>query len=171
MGGSTNKRSPDKLGRALSLAFAISLLVAIASCIGLAASFIKPILDMHELYRIASWTRTAGSWFLGSYLIAALAFLGTFGTSTKVKITDWESRGLKVIFMACFLIVMFSPHTYVYPQAAGWITKSKAGTFDISSDLAKEYLWRAVRMWSAIPLSATLLVIAFTREFERQARQ
>src|SRR5229473_2115516 len=130
MGAAAIDASTHKLRRALSLAFAISLLVAIASCIGLAASFIKPILDLHKLYRIASWTRTAGSWFLGSYLIAALAFLGAFGTSTKVKITDWESRGLKVIFMARFLIVMFSPQTYVYPQAAGWITKSKAGTFD-----------------------------------------
>ena len=161
--------STDKLRLAVTLAFAISVLVAIASCIGLAASFIQPPLDLHELYRIANWTRTAGFWFLGSYLIAGFTFLGAAGTSTTVKTSDWESRGLKVIFMVCFLVVMFSPHTYVYPEAAGWITKSKAGTFSISSDVAKEYLWRAVRMWSAIPLSLSLLVIAFTREFTRQA--
>jgi hypothetical protein len=156
--------SNDILRRALIVGSTISLLVAIASCIGLAASFIKPSLDLHELYRISNTSRTAGFYFLGDYLIAGFAFLGVSSAPPTVSTQGWESRVLNLICAVCFLFIVFSPHTYVYPEAAGWVTKSKAGTFSISSDLAKEYLWRAVRMWSAIPLCLSLSAVAFTRK-------
>jgi hypothetical protein len=54
------------LRRGLMVGSAISLLFAIAGCIGLAASFIKPALGIIELYRIANLTRTAGFCVLGS---------------------------------------------------------------------------------------------------------
>jgi hypothetical protein len=150
----------------------ISLLVAIAGCIGLAASFVKPTLDLHELYRISSLARTAGFWFLGIYLIAGFAFPNPPAARMNAKkAASWGQSVLMIIGVVCFLLIMFSPHTYVYPEVGGWVTKSKAGTFSISSDVAKEYLWRAVRMWSAIPLCLSLSVIAFTRRFLRQGLQ
>jgi hypothetical protein len=161
------KASSDILRRSLIVGSTISLLVAIASCIGLAAPFIKPTLDLHELYRISSLTRTAGFCFLGSYLVAGFAFPNEAAAS--VKTSSLEPRVLKIIFVVCFLVIVFSPHTYVYPEAIGWVTKSKAGTFSVSSDVAREYLWRAVRMWSAIPLCLSLSVIAFARGFSLQA--
>jgi hypothetical protein len=118
--------STDMLRRVVTVGFAISLLVAIAGCTGLAASFIKPTLDLHALYRIASLTRTAGFCLLGSYLISGFAFLGAAPTLTNVMVSGWTSRVLKIICVVCFLLVMFSPHTYVYPEAGGWVTKSKA---------------------------------------------
>lgn len=162
------KASTDTLRRAVAVGSTISLLVAIASCVGLAASFIKPNLALPELYRVASSTRTAGFCFLGSYLISGFAFLGAAPTGMNVKASSWESRVLKVVCSVCFLLIVFSPHTYVYPDAGGWITKSKAGTFSIPSGVAKEYLWRAVRMWSAIPLCGSLYVITFARQFARK---
>jgi uncharacterized membrane protein len=161
--------SSDMLRRAVAVGSAISLLVAIASCVGLAASFIQPDLGLPKLYRIASLTRSVGFCFLGSYLVAGLAFpkLATMRVNAKTTST-WERSVLVIIGVVCCLLVMFSPHTYVYPDAGGWITKSKAGTFSITSGVAKEYLWRAVRMWSAIPLCGSLYVITFARQFARK---
>jgi len=162
--------STDILRRALIVGSTISLLVVIASCIGLVASFVKPALDLHELYRISSLARTASFWFLGSYLVAGFAFPNSAGTRMKAtKTPSWEQSVLMIIGVVCFLLIMFSSHTYVYPEAGGWITKSKAGTFSISSEVAKLYLWRSVRMSSAILLCLSLSVIAFTRKFARQA--
>jgi len=155
--------SSDILRRSLIVGSAISLLVAIASVMGLAASFIKPTLDLHSLYRMSSLTRTAGFCFLGGYLVAGFAFPNEAAAS--VKTSSLEPRILKIIFAACLLVTVFSPHTYVYPEAIGWVTKSKAGTFSVSSDVAREYLWRAVRISSAILLCTSLSVIAFARKF------
>ena len=158
--------------RALIVGSIISLLVTIVSCIGLAASFVKPTLDLHQLHRISSLARTAGFWLLGIYVIAGFAFPNQTVAGMNAKRTSsWEQRALVIIGVGCFLLIIFSPHTYVYPEAEGWVTKSKAGTFSISSDVAKEYLWRTVRMWSAIPLCLSLSVIAFTRRFLRQGLQ
>jgi hypothetical protein len=82
-----------------------------------------------------------------------------------------ESKGLNIICFICFLVIIFSPHTYVYPQGGGWITKTKAGTFSISSDMAIQYLWRALRMWSAIPLCLSISAAAFTWRFVRPTSQ
>ena len=161
--------SSNTLRRARIAGFAIALLVAIASCFGLAASFLKPSIGLFELYRIASFTRTAGFWFLGGYLISGFAFLGAAPKCADVKIPSWESRGLKIVCAICFLIIVFSPHTYVYPEVRGWVTKTKVGAFSISSDVAREYLWRAVRMWSAIPLCPSLAALAFLRRFAHNA--
>jgi hypothetical protein len=163
--------STDILRRAAAAAFVIAVLVALASCLGLAISFVKPTLELHKLYRVSSLARTAGFWFLGSYVVAGFAFLGAPSSPTNVKTRSWESRALNILCGVCFLLIVLSPHTYVYPEAAGWVTKSKAGTFSISSDVAKEYLWRAVRMWSAIPLCLSLMIISFTREVMRRPRQ
>jgi uncharacterized membrane protein len=161
--------STDILRRALIVGSTISLLVVIASCIGLAASFVKPALDLHELYRISSVARTASFWFLGSYLVAGFAIPNPPAAGMRAKKTSsWEQRVLMIIGIVCFLLIMFSPHTYVYPEAGGWVTKSKAGTFSISSDVAREYLWRGARVSSAIPLCLSLSVIAFSRKFARQ---
>ena len=154
--------------RALIVASTISALVAVASCIGLAASFIRPSLDLYELSRISTLIRTAGFCFLGIYIVAGFAFPNEAAAPTNAKASSWPSTILKIICGACFLVVVLSPHTYVYPEPAGWVTKSKAGTFGISSDVAREYLWRAVRMWSAIPLSLALITIDFTRKFVRR---
>jgi hypothetical protein len=152
--------------------FAISLLVAIASCIGLAASFVKPALDLQELYRISSLTRKGSFLFLGGYLIVGFVIPNppAAGVSVK-KASSWEQRVLMIIGIVCFLLIMFSPYTYVYPEAGGWITKSKAGTFSILSDVAREYLWRDVRTSSAIPLCLSLSAIALIRQFARQTPQ
>jgi len=147
----------------------VSSLVAIASCIGLAASFLKPSMGLFELYRTASLMRTAGFWFLGIYLISGFALLSAAPKSANLKVSSWESRGLKIICVICFLIIILSPYTYVYPNAGAWVTKSKAGTFSISNDVAAEYLWRTVRMWSAIPLCGSLFVISFVRDLVRRA--
>ena len=157
------------LRRALIVGSMISLLVTIASCIGLAASFVRPTLDLHRLHRISTFARTTGFWLLGIYLIAGFASPNQAVAGMNAKRTSsWEQSVLVIIGVLCFLLIILSSHTYVYPEAAGWVTKSKAGTFSISSDLAKEYLWRGVRMWSAIPLCLSLSVIAFTRRFLRQ---
>ena len=156
------------LRRALIVASRISVLVAIASCIGVAGSFIRPTLDLHYLYRISTLTRTAGFCLLGVYIVAGFAFPNK-AARMSVKASDWASTVLKIICGICILLVVLSPHTYIYPAASGWTTKSKAGTFSVSNEIAKEYLWRSVRMWSAIPLSIALLMIDFTRRFLRQA--
>jgi hypothetical protein len=155
------------LRRALIVASTISVLVVFASCIGVAGSFIRPTLGLHQLYRISTLTRTAGFCFLATYIVAGFAFPSK-AARTSLRASDWVSRVLKIICGTCILLVMLSPHTYIYPAAAGWITKSKAGTFGVSDDVAREYLWRAVRMWSSIPLGIALLVIDFTRRFLRQ---
>jgi hypothetical protein len=156
------------LRRILIAGSAVSLTVAVVACVGLAASFIQPTLDLRELYRIASLTREVGFFFLGSYLISGFAFLGAAPTGADVAMSGWWWRVVKTICALCFVLILLSPHTYVYPNAGGWITKSKAGAFNIPSGTAREYLWRAVRMWSAIPLCGSLYVITFTRQFVRR---
>lgn len=153
--------------RALVLATTMSGLVVFASCVGVAVSFIKPTMGLPQLYRISSLTRTIGFCFLAIYIIAGFAF-SREAARTTVKPSDWVSRALTISCATCILLVVLSPHTYIYPAESGWITRSKAGTFSVSNDVAREYLWRAVRMWSAIPLGIGLLVIDFTRKFGRQ---
>ena len=160
--------SPDALRRILIGGAAISLPVAVAACVGLAASFIQPTLDLRELYRIATLTRGAGFFFLGGYLISGFAFLGAAPAGTDLTMSGRWWRVVKAACAICFLLILLSPHTYVYPDAGGWITKSKAGAFNIPSGTAKEYLWRAVRMWSAIPLCGSLYAITFARQFARR---
>jgi hypothetical protein len=164
------KPSTDNLRRALLAASAISLPIVIASCIGVAASFIQPTLDLLDLYRVASLTRTAGFCFLVGYLISGFAFLSAVPPRADMNMSGWWWRLLTIVCALCFLLILLSPHTYVYPSSGGWITKSKAGTFSVSSELAKEYLWRAVRMWSVIPLCGSLYVITFTSQFGRPTR-
>lgn len=160
------------LRRALGVGSMIALPFAIASCVGLAASFVKPAVDLHELYRISNLARTTSFWFLGGYLIAGFAFPNFARPRMNAKKpSSWEHSALMIISILCFLIIMFSPHTYVYAEAGGWITKSKAGTFPISSEMANVYLWRSVRMSSAILLCLSLAVINFKRNFARQGPQ
>ena len=162
--------SSDNLRRALIVGLIISLLVAIASSIGLAASFVQPSLDLHELYRVSGLTRTAGFCFLGIYLIAGFAFpKPVVARMNPKKAARWEQMVQMIVGLICFLLIVISPHGYVYPEAEGWVTKSKAGTFSISSDVAKEYLWRGVRMWSAIPFYLSLSAAAFMRKFSRRS--
>jgi hypothetical protein len=162
------KASDNTLRRVLIAGSAISLLVAVASCVGLAASFIQPALETHDLYSAATFTREAGFFLLGGYLVSGFAFLGAAPQRADVSMSGWSWRVLKVICALCFVLILLGPHTYVYPEAGEWITKSKAGTSNISSGMAREYLWRAVRMWSAIPLCGSLYVIVFARQFVRR---
>jgi hypothetical protein len=161
--------SSDALRRALIVGSILSLLVAIASSIGLAASFVQPTLDLHKLHRISTLTRTIGFCFLAIYIAAGFAFPNNAAVREKVKASNWGSTALKTVCGACFLLIIFSPYTYVYPQADGWVTKSKAGTFTISSEVAREYLWRDVRTWSAIPFCLSLSAAAFMQKFSRRS--
>lgn len=159
--------SPAILRRALIVASTISVLVAFASCIGVAGSFIRPILDLHRLYRIATLTRTASFCFLAAYIVAGFAFPSGAAARSRPQASSWASTVLKVLCGACFLFVVLSPHTYIYPDSSGWITKSKAGVFSVSNSVAREYLWRDLRVSSSIALGVALLVINFTLRFLR----
>lgn len=161
--------SSDTLRRALIVGSILSLLVAIASSIGLAASFVQPALDLHKHYRISTLTRTISFCFLASYIAAGFAFPNKAAAHESVKVSNRGSTALKIVCGACFLLIMLSPYTYVYPQLDGWVTKSKAGTFSISSDVAREYLWRDVRMSSAIPFCLSLSAAGFMRKISRRS--
>ncbi len=163
--------SIDTLRRLATLGLVASLLVAAASCVGLLASFVKPTLELPHLYRISTLTREIGFGMLAAYIVAGFALPTTVEARATAKISNWKSKALSIIVLGCFVIIIFSPHTYVYPQAGGWVTKSKAGTFSISADIAKHYLWRAVRMWSAIPFCLSLAIMAFTWRLARQTPQ
>jgi len=163
--------SNDTLRRLGTLGLIGSLLVAAPSCAGLLASFVEPTLELPQLYRISTLTREVGFCMLAAYIVAGFALPKQVDARATPKISNWKSKALSIIVLGCFVIIIFSPHTYVYPQAGGWITKSKAGTFSISADVAKHYLWRAVRMWSAILFCLSLAAIAFTWRLARQARQ
>jgi hypothetical protein len=161
--------SSDKLRHGLIVGSILSLLVAIASSIGLAASIVQPALDLHELYRLSTLTRTIGFCFLASYVVAGFAFPNKIARQRERKSLKLDSTALKIICGACFLLIMLSPYTYVYPQADRWITKSKAGTFSVSSEVAREYLWRDVRTWSAIPFCLSFSAATFMRKFSRRS--
>jgi hypothetical protein len=163
--------SKDTLRRLATLALVVSLLVAIASCVGLLASFVEPALELSHLYWISTLTREIGFCMLAAYIIAGFALPTKADPRATANMSGWTSKALSIIVLGCFVIIIFSPHTYVYPQAGGWITKSKAGTFSISADIARHYLWRAVRMWSAIPFGVSLAAMAFMWKLARQAPQ
>ena len=145
--------------------------VAIASCFGLLASFVAPMLDLRQLYRMSVLTREIGFCVLAAYIVAGFALPPTTiaAASGTEKMSSWKSKAVNSIVLGCFLVVVFSPHTYVYPQAGGWITKSKAGTFNISSDVARQYLWRALRMWSTISFCLSFSAIGFPWKLARRA--
>ncbi len=161
--------SSDALRRALIVGSILSLLVAIASFVGLAASFVQPTLDLHKLHRVSTLTRTIGFCFLAMFIAAGFAFPSKAAVRERVKTSNWGSTTLKIVCGACFLLVMLSPYTYVYPHADGWVTKSKAGAFTISTEVAREYLWRDVRTWSAIPFCLSLSAAGFMRKASRRS--
>lgn len=160
--------SASILRRALIVASSMSVLVLLAGCTGIAGSFLRPTMDLNQLYRIATFTRTASFCFLAAYIIAGFAFPSEANARSRPRATSWASTTLKVLCGACFLLVVLSPHTYIYPDSSGWITKSKAGVFSVSTNVAREYLWRDVRVSSSIALAIAMLVIDFTRRFLRQ---
>jgi len=159
-------QSDQGSGTALTVGLAIALLVVILSFMGLMSSFVKPLLELPDLHRIADLTRRAGFCILLGYL--AVGFVLTAAhVPMRVRIKSWERNALNMILALCFLVIILSPYSYVYPEANGWVTKSKSGTFKISEEKAKDYLWRDVRMWSTIPLGLSLLVIFFVRDIGR----
>jgi hypothetical protein len=81
--------SRDTLRRLGTLGLLVSLLVAIASCVGLLASFLEPTLELPHLYRISTLTREIGFCMLAAYIVAGFALPTRVEARATAKISNW----------------------------------------------------------------------------------
>jgi hypothetical protein len=150
--------NPDarRLWQVSTLALTISVLCAAAAFGGLLCSIVKPNVDLHALYYLdRAWGR-AGIVLLVLYFILGLAIDSLYKSVPDIRAqTKFSSRHMQVLKISaafCVLLVILSPFLYVYPSGSGWITASKVSTIAVTETVAREYLWRGIRMWSGIVL-------------------
>jgi hypothetical protein len=137
-----------------ALALTVSVLCAAGAFGGLLCSFLKPRVELQLVYHV--WT----VW--GKASIALIVFYGILGLvidfiyksvpeiRAQTKLSNRQSLILKVGSVSCLLLVILSPYLYVYPSGSGWVTATKVSTTGVTEAVAREYLWRGIRMWSGI---------------------
>jgi hypothetical protein len=148
--------NPDsrRLRQVSALALTISVLCAAAAFGGALSSILRPNVDVQLVYRLWKvWGKT-GIVLLVFYGLVGLAldfaYKSVPSIRAQTKLSDRQLLILKLSAVLCLLLVVLSPHLYVYPSGSGWVTASKVSTTAVTEAVAREYLWRGIRMWSGI---------------------
>lgn len=148
--------NPDlrRLRQVSALTLTVSVLCVATAFGGLLSSLVKPNVDLHVLYYLdRAWGR-AGIVLLVLYFMlgSAIDFLykSVPDIRAQTKFSDRQMQVLKISAVLCVLLVILSPFLYVYPSGSGWVTASKVSTVAVTEAVAREYLWRGIRMWSGI---------------------
>lgn len=136
------------------LALTISISCAAAAFAGLLSSILKPKVELKIVYDVFRVCGKAGIVLLVFYGIVSLVvdflYRSLPEVRVKTKLSSQQLLILKISAVLCFLLVILSPYLYVYPSDSGWVTVSKVSTTAVTEGVAREYLWRGIRMWCAI---------------------
>jgi hypothetical protein len=135
-------------------ALTVSVLCAAAAFGGLVGSIIKPNVELHLLFHLVDASRKVGIALLVLYFLLGSAidylYKSVPDIQAQTKLSTRQLLIFKFSALLCLLLVILSPHLYVYPSGSGWITASKVSTTAVTEAVAREYLWRGIRMWSGI---------------------
>jgi hypothetical protein len=114
-----------------------------------------------------------GGFLLLPIFIAAGAGLTALCRRTHIplRITrNYVSTVVWVILLIIFLHVFLTPTRYVHPEGNAWISTGRAGSFAVSEEVARRYLWSEVEWSFLIAFGGSSLLALASKTVVRQTR-
>ena len=145
---------PRKFLRVAPLGLAVTGFCSAAVLASLISSIIKPSVEPHLLFRFTEAYGKIGVALLIFYFLLGWAIDSVYRSMpdmrSQIKFSKWQLRLFQFSAVMCLLLAIFNPHLNVQPSGGGWVTATKVSTDPITEAVAREYLWRGIRMWSGI---------------------
>jgi len=156
--------------RGISLICVTLCAVAIGAALACLAKTLLLSGDAEDLNRI--WRASRFSFFVFLLLFFAMGFIldAVSRRTTKVRKQFLVSKTAKRVAMAVLIfsvavVCIYPPRPFVYNENGHWISKSKAGTWEVSRDAAIDSYKRNIT-WDCmilLPLAVVLAIVAMGR--------
>jgi hypothetical protein len=152
--------------------------LALAAFAVLAVLFLQGSIETKFLYSITVEAHKGGFAVLLAFVVPNAGLMVVCRRlNIPIRLTGkfiWKA--VWVICILVFLHVFLTPARYVHPEANAWISTGRAGSWPVSAQVARRYLWNQME-WSflivfggsSLLALATISVVQQTRSTERAA--
>jgi len=159
----------------LYMSLGIWTLLGIGMGLIMVISFVRPLIETHELYELSQRARviTLCSVAFAVFLIFLLRL--TFrrfiqdpriGERLLLELPIW----VKSILFLCFVVLLLTAiqgFRNVHPEEQLWVSTGHAGRWAVNESVARDYLWLAIRALSTTAVFMSVIVSFVSTRFLR----